>query len=126
MKAKKPINVEVGGQVKRARERRGLTREQFAERIDQTPQFVSDLERGVSGISLETLRLICETLCVSSDSLLFPHRQETDAAQISFVFQTMTPEQLRMAEEIADSLLHSVQTLLQVRADEQAPKNGAP
>ena len=47
MREKKEINVQIGEQIKLARENAKLTQEQFAERIDVSPQYVSDLERGV-------------------------------------------------------------------------------
>ena len=71
MRVKKEINIQIGEQIKQARERAKLTQEQFAERIDVSPQYVSDLERGVVGVSIATLKRICTTLCVSSDKILF-------------------------------------------------------
>lgn len=71
MREKKEINIQIGEQIRRAREQSGLTQEQFAERIDVSPQFVSDLERGVVGLSIPTLKRVCLTLNVSSDRILF-------------------------------------------------------
>lgn len=48
-----------------------MTQECLAERIEVSPQYVSDLERGVVGVSLTTLKKICLVLNVSSDQLLF-------------------------------------------------------
>lgn len=111
MRPKKEINVQVGEQIKKAREKNGLTQEQFAEMIDKTPQFVSDLERGVCGISLETLSVICRRLNVSSDSLLFPDRSENDVERISELFRRMTPEQLRVMEALAGTFVRVFRTL---------------
>ena len=71
MREKKEINVQIGRQIKLAREKKNLTQEQFAERIGVSPQFVSDMERGVVGVSLTTMKNICVELDVSSDTLLF-------------------------------------------------------
>ncbi len=71
MKAKKEINIQIGEQIKRYREHKHLTQEQFAEQIDVSTQFVSDLERGVVGISISTLKRICTTLDISSDQIIF-------------------------------------------------------
>lgn len=105
MKPKKELNVQIGEQIKRARENGGLTQEQFAELIDKTPQFVSDLERGVSGISLETLKVICEKLCITSDSILFPDRTGNDIEKLSEKFRLMTPIQFRGMEQITNAFL---------------------
>ena len=51
MREKKEINIQIGEQIRLAREQAELTQEQFAERIEVSPQYISDLERGVVGIS---------------------------------------------------------------------------
>lgn len=71
MREKKEINIQIGEQIRIARENAKLTQEQFAERIDVSPQYISDLERGVVGISLPTLKRACVVLGVSSDQILF-------------------------------------------------------
>ena len=71
MREKKEINIQIGEQVRLAREQAKLTQEQFAERIEVSPQYISDLERGVVGISIPTLKRACIALGVTSDQLLF-------------------------------------------------------
>ena len=79
MHRKKDINVEIGEQVKTAREKARLTQEQLAERIEVSPHYISDLERGVVGISLATLRRLCVTLGISADRVLFGKTESEDA-----------------------------------------------
>lgn len=107
MKAKKELNIQIGDRVKRAREKSGMTQEQFAELINKTPQFISDLERGVSGISIETLRTICEKLCISSDSILFADRHENDISELMTKFRRMSHIQFHAMEQIANALLYA-------------------
>ena len=71
MREKKEINIQIGEQVRIAREQAKLTQEQFAERIEVSPQYISDLERGVVGISIPTLKRACVVLGVTSDQILF-------------------------------------------------------
>ena len=71
MREKKEINIRIGEQVKKALENAKLTQEQLAEKIDVSPQYISDLERGVVGISVEKLKSLCIALRVSSDEILF-------------------------------------------------------
>ena len=71
MREKKEINIQIGEQVRIAREQAKLTQEQFAERIEVSPQYISDLERGVVGISIPTLKRACVALGVTSDQILF-------------------------------------------------------
>lgn len=49
MRTKKEINIEVGTRVKSAREACNMTQEELAERIDVSPQYISDMERGLWG-----------------------------------------------------------------------------
>ena len=71
MQEKKEINVQIGEQIRIAREQVKLTQEQLTERIEVSPQYISDLERGVVGISLPTLKRACISLGISSDQVLF-------------------------------------------------------
>ena len=71
MREKKEINIQIGEQIRIAREQAKLTQEQFAERIEVSPQYISDLERGVVGISITTLKRACIALGVTSDQILF-------------------------------------------------------
>ena len=108
MRAKKEINIQVGEQIKAARERAGLTQEQFAERIDVSPQFVSDMERGVVGVSLTTLKRVCMVLGVSSDQILFGSQTDNIAASIAERCKSLSPEQLVILGEIIGKFVEAV------------------
>lgn len=71
MREKKPINIEVGLNVKQVRESAGLTQESFAELIGLGVKHVSAIECVAVGVSLATLRKICSLLSVSADTILF-------------------------------------------------------
>jgi len=107
MKQKKELNVQIGYRIKLAREKNNLTQEQFAEIVDKTPQFVSDLERGVCGISIETLKVICEKLHISSDSILFPGRGQCDdkIQALTDTFRLMNDSQFYILSEITTAFL---------------------
>lgn len=98
---KEQINVQIGGRIRIAREAAGYTQEHFAELIDVSVQYTSDLERGVVGTSIPTLIKICEALHVSSDYLLFGRTSENkgEASQIASVLMTLTPEQLAIVHK---------------------------
>lgn len=56
---RKEINVVLGDRVKKARLGQRLTREQLAERANVSARFLADVESGVTGVSLSTLRELC-------------------------------------------------------------------
>ena len=60
----------IGRRIKAARERKGLTQEELAEKVDLSPMHVSVIERGVKLPKLETLINIANVLDVSADVLL--------------------------------------------------------
>lgn len=56
MRDKKEINIYIGNQIRIARERAGLTQAQFGEIVSLGTKNVSDIERGVAGITVSTLK----------------------------------------------------------------------
>ena len=56
------INKIIGNNVRFIRKANKLSEEKFAELLDLSPQFISDLERGIQGISLTTMVKICNTM----------------------------------------------------------------
>lgn len=60
----------LGTRITELRKKSGITQLQFAELIDKSTTFVSRLERGKKGISLETLLLIATVLETTPNNLL--------------------------------------------------------
>ena len=66
----KPLNIKIGARIREARESARMTREAFAERVDISAQFLTDIERGRMGASVETIVRICDVLGVTTDTIL--------------------------------------------------------
>lgn len=109
MRVKKEINIQIGERIKAAREQAGRTQEQLAEAIEVSPQYVSDLERGVVGISISTLKRLCTCLGVSSDQILFDRQTESYAFAIGEKCRSLSDSQYRMAMDILDRFLSAVE-----------------
>lgn len=91
---KKEINVQIGQRIKSAREALGYTQEKFAEKIDRSVQYVSDLERGKVGPSIQTLINICNTLYVTTDYILLGKTDNSsNRSKIPDVPAALTDEQ---------------------------------
>lgn len=110
MRAKKEINIQIGERIKAAREHAGLTQEQFAERIDVSPQYVSDLERGVVGVSIATLKRVCTCLGVSSDQILFGAAPANRAASLAGKCEALTDRQFRLLTQIVENYVEAIDT----------------
>ena len=101
MRSKKQINIEIGERIKKAREKKNLTQEKLAEAIDVSTQYISDLERGVVGASLSTMKAVCVVLDVTSDSLLFGDIPEsTKRNQLLYLFEGLTVGQIDAISEV--------------------------
>lgn len=109
MKEKKLINVQMGERIKAARESAGYTQERFAELIDVSVQYVSDLERGIVGTSIPTLIKICTILCVTSDSLLFPAPGSNNFCDFNIHFQKLDEEQQRVLRKSIQVIFEAFQ-----------------
>lgn len=99
VKEKKVFHIQLGERAKRAREQAHLTQEQLAERIEVSPQYISDMERGVVGISVQTLCRLCAALGVSSDTILFGVQADGAA---------LPKEQLALLSEMVDCFLRAL------------------
>lgn len=115
MKDKKPLNIEVGQNVKRCREEAGLTQEAFAELIGLGVKHVSAIECGSVGVSLSTLRRISKTLSISADTILFgtedaveQQKQYRDLHVQIERLSRLPPNKFRMVKEILDRLLEAL------------------
>ena len=108
VREKKEINIEIGARVRQAREQARMTQERLAERLECSPQFISDMERGVVGISLSTLKKLCLTLGVSSDSILFGTASETTLDALAERCRVLSKEQFAILVEIIEKYIEAV------------------
>lgn len=68
----------VGERIRQKRTTLGLTQEELSEKIDRAPTYCSDIERGICGMSLETMIAISKSLDISIDYLLFGKTTEDE------------------------------------------------
>ncbi len=108
MREKKEINIQIGEQIKLAREAARLTQEALAERIDVSPQYISDLERGVVGVSIATLKRICTALGVSSDRILFGAESHNRAVALADQCRGLAESEFRLLSEIVERYVAAV------------------
>lgn len=108
MREKKEINIQIGKQVKLAREKSRLTQEQLAEQLECTPQYLSDLERGVVGISVALLKRLCVVLGISSDDILFAEESKNTLETIEEKGRVLSDRQFQLLVEIVDRYIEAV------------------
>lgn len=99
------LNINIGTRIKISREQAGLTQEQLAERIGRSTQFISTIERGVAGPSLETIIAICEALDTTSEWLIRGIRTAPTAETITSRLSLLSSKQLAIVDKMTMDLL---------------------
>ena len=105
MDGRKDLNVLVGANIKREREKAGFTQDQFSELLGIGSKSLSSIERGVVGVSLTTLLKICDALHISANALLYEQAQKNDANSIALQLQRLSPEQFQIASDVITNLI---------------------
>ena len=104
---RRTLNIEAGARIQRSRECAGLTQDALAGRVGLEPKSVSAIGRGVVGVSLETLKNICQALHLSSDVLLFGTGGGNDARGVAQMLGRLTPGQFAIVESVLVKLLEA-------------------
>ena len=98
----------VGRRIKEAREKRHLTQEELAARIDISPTHVSVIERGTKIPRLDTFVAIPNALEVSGDALLLDvvdHAAESQASDLSAALEGLPWEEKRRILKVVRTLM---------------------
>ncbi|MBR6184757.1 MAG: helix-turn-helix transcriptional regulator [Clostridia bacterium] len=107
MDSKKEINISIGSNIKNAREKAGLTQDQLSEMIGIGPKSLSAVERVMVGISIATLRKICNVLPISSDALIFGGSPKNDVKGLACRLERLTPRQYEIARDMLYKLFEA-------------------
>ena len=107
MREKKDINIEIGGNIQVAREQAGYTQDTLSEMLGMTPNHLSAIERGASGISLEALQRLCRLLGVSADRIIFgTDEPEAEALALARRISDIKPEYRQQVQELLSAILN--------------------
>ena len=90
----------IGTRIKNARLNKKYTQEYIAERLNVSCQHISDIERGLNGMSIPSLMELCRLLEVDADYILFGTISGHNSNPINDILRKMTPQQSMYAEEI--------------------------
>ena len=101
------MNVLVGANIKREREKAGFTQDQFSELLGIGSKSLSSIERGVVGVSLTTLLKICEILHISANVLLYEKSRKNDVDSIALRLEQLSAEQFAIASNVMTNLIQA-------------------
>lgn len=71
--------IAVGERIRQKRTLLGLSQDEVAECIDRAPKYISDIERGICGMSIETMLAFSLQLDFPLDYMMFGKISEKDA-----------------------------------------------
>ena len=95
----------VGKRLRRVRTQQSLTREQFAEQVGISPQFLAEIENGKKGMSADTLYKICTRFNLSADYLLLGKSSATQLSDpIQITLNNFSEPYLELTEEIIKAI----------------------
>ena len=94
--------LEIGSRITERRKKLGMTQEMLAEKGDLTPQFVSYAESGKRAMRPENVIKLANALEVSADYLLTGDIVDKDLLILSDKMRKLSPEMLRIVENIID------------------------
>ena len=105
MGGRKDLNILVGANIKREREKAGFTQDQFSELLGIGSKSLSSIERGVVGVSLTTLLKICDILHISANVLLYEQTRKNDADSITLQLEMLSEDQFQIVSDVMNNLI---------------------
>jgi transcriptional regulator with XRE-family HTH domain len=113
----------IGARIRALRERKGWSQGKLAERLKAHPQNVSQIERGVRGVSLQQVVRLARVLEVSTDEILGRREQDSGIGGDRRLMR-----RLRRIQELPptrrEALLRMIDGALAMAESEGEPGNG--
>lgn len=105
----------MGRRIRVIRERKEITREELAEKMDISPAFISDVEYGNKGMSIKNLYLLSQLLGVSAEYLLSGKLYSLDNDE---EFLRVHEEIVSLLKECTPEQIESFRRISQIFADD--------
>lgn len=102
MRAKNYNYKEIGLRIKAIRRERRLTQEELSERIGVGSQHISDIERGLTGMSIGILIDLCDELNADTNYILFGTSSQPSDDFFTKIFAGLSRSQIMYAEQILE------------------------
>ncbi|MFF2909201.1 helix-turn-helix domain-containing protein [Paenibacillus sp. NPDC057934] len=98
----------IGRRIKSAREKKGMTQENLAEKLDVSNAYISKIERGKTPISLDRLSDLCRVLEESPEYMLRGSNNASDdylRNEIMAMLEGCSPEKIRLIAQIIKPII---------------------
>lgn len=105
----KELTAKMGKRIRSQRERFGMTRDEFAEQINISPQFLAEIENGKKGMSYVTLYKICDRFNISADYILMGRERTNNIPTLaSDILSNIPNAYLPMVEDVLRSFIQVI------------------
>jgi len=106
-------HIYIGMNINEHRKPKGLTIDALAERIDITPQHLSNIINGKVGLSITTLINLCNTLDITPNDLLMDNLASTEVTphllmEVERVYADCTSAEIRHMLSVSSALKSSL------------------
>jgi len=99
-------NIAIGERIKNEREKLGLTRDEFSEKVDISNIFLSQIERGERLMSIQTLVKISAVLSISLDYIVFGEDSIiVDRDAIIYKINAVSKRELKVIDDVLKAIL---------------------
>ncbi|MCL2124227.1 MAG: helix-turn-helix domain-containing protein [Desulfovibrionaceae bacterium] len=102
------LNKEIGKTLRERREYLDLTREKLCGIVDISPQFLSEVERGVKGLSVDKFAALCNGLGLSADYVLWGREDFEAISPIAAMLAMLDQPYLSLAEDMLKAFFQAV------------------
>ena len=92
----------IGLRIKKIRKERHITQEELAEKVGVGSQHISDIERGLTGMSIGTLIDVCSQLNADTNYILLGISSAAVSDPISKLLKGLSNSQIMYAEKILE------------------------
>ncbi len=104
----KDTTLDIGNRIRTEREKFKYSREEFAEIINVSTQFLSSIENGSRGMSFNTLEKICKALSVPADYILFGKMTNNNLDEINKLISSIDTKYLPIVEDLIRSYIKTI------------------
>lgn len=95
----------IGRRIRNKREQQGLSREKLSEMANISSQFLADIETGKKGMTVSTLKKLCDALCVSSDAIVYGEQNITIDDEIKDMLKFANPESHELLLDVIRNII---------------------
>ena len=88
----------VGERIQKQRQNLGISQEMLAEKMDRATKYCSDIERGICGMSVETMLSFAENLNMSLDYMMYGI--EPECKEVQETTRQLSLEQIQILQLI--------------------------